>query len=170
MRRVLVLGSPGSGKSTFARRLADRLGAPLIHLDFYFWCAGWEPVDETTFRSRVSELVAMPEWVMDGNYSRTFDIRMPRADTAVWLECSRLTCLLRVTWRVLREYGHVRPELPPGCPEHLDLAFLRYIWDFPTKHRPRIVGAVEQFGKDVRVVRLGGPRAQEDFLAAAGAC
>ena len=79
MRRVLVVGSPGSGKSTLAKRLADNLGLPVVHLDFHFWRAGWEPVDDAAFRRRVSALAAKPEWIMDGNYSRTFDIRMPSA-------------------------------------------------------------------------------------------
>ena len=114
MRRILVVGSPGSGKSTLARRLAAKLKLPLVHLDFYFWRAGWEPADDATFFDCVRELAARPEWVMDDNYSRTFDIRMPRADTLVWLEYPRSTCFLRALGRSLRNEGRVRPDRPPG--------------------------------------------------------
>ena len=169
MRRVLVIGSPGSGKSTLARRLADKLGLPLVHLDFYFWQAGWEPVQDDVFRNRVSELAAAPTWIMDGNYSRTFDIRMPRADTLVWLEYPRTTCLLRAMGRVLRGYGRVRPDLAPGCPEQVDLAFFRYIWDFPAKHRPLIERGIERFGRHLRLIHLRSDRACDEFLAAAEA-
>ena len=170
MRRILVVGSPGSGKSTLARRLADKLGLPLIHLDFHFWRANWEPADEPSFRAKVRELVVAPEWVMDGNYSRTFDIRMPRADTLVWLEYPRSTCFVRALSRALCNYGRVREDLPPGCPEKIDVPFLRYIWDFPVKHRPRIIEGIGQYGHHLRLVRLSSARAEDEFLAAAEAC
>jgi adenylate kinase family enzyme len=123
-------------------------------------------VEESVFRDRVRQLAATPEWIMDGNYSHTFDIRMPRADTLVWLEHPRTTCLARAARRVLRGYGRVRPDLAPGCPEHVDLAFLRYIWDFPAKQRPGIVGAIERLGQHLRLVHLRNDRQAEDFLAA----
>jgi adenylate kinase family enzyme len=170
MRRILVVGSPGSGKSTLARRLAAKLKLPLVHLDFHFWRVGWEPADEPTFRNKVRELAAGPEWVMDGNYSRTFDVRMPRADTLVWLEYPRSTCFLRALGRALRNYGRVRPDLPPGCPEKIDVAFLRYIWDFPVKHRPRIPEGIQLYGRHLRVVHLHSDRAGDDLIAAAEAC
>ena len=170
MRRTLVVGSPGSGKSHLARRLAAKLKLPLIHLDFYFWRAGWEPSDDATFFRCVRELAAGPEWVMDGNYSRTFAIRMPRADTLVWLEYPRSTCFLRALGRALRNYGSVRPDLPAGCPEKIDVAFLRYVWDFPVKHQPRIAEGIQRHGQHLRLVRLRSDRAGDDLIAAAEAC
>ena len=102
MQRILVIGSPGAGKSTLARRLADTLGLPLIHLDREYFGPGWTLPDRDAWRVRVTELIARPSWVMDGNYASTFDIRVPRATTIIWLDAPRWLCLLRVTRRVLQ--------------------------------------------------------------------
>ena len=167
MRRVLVIGSPGSGKSTLARKLGEKLHVPVIHLDLHFWNPGWQPVEEGVFRERVIQLSEAPEWVMDGNYAQTFDIRIPRADTLVWLDCSRVICVLRVMARSLRGYGRSSARLPAGCPERFDFAFFRYVWDFPAKHRPGIVSGVEQLGRHLRLVHLRDNRARQEFLDAA---
>ena len=96
-------------------------------------------------------------WIIDGDYPGTFDLRMPRA-----------VCLRRALLRMLRNHGRIRPGLPLGCPERLDVEFVRYIWDFPHTHRQRIVTAIERFGRQLRVVRLQGDRDADDFLATAG--
>ena len=102
MCRILVIGSPGAGKSVLARRLAERFDLPLIHLDREYFSPGWVEMRRALWRARVAELVRRPEWVMDGNYSSTFDLRVPRAEAVVWLDLPRLTCLARVIRRVLR--------------------------------------------------------------------
>ena len=86
MRRVLVGGLTGSGKTTMARRLAEILGVPHVELDALFWEPGWTEVPLEEFRARVDAATAGDGWVVDGNYSRTYDITWPRADTAVWLD------------------------------------------------------------------------------------
>jgi len=168
MRRVMVIGCGGAGKSTLAKKLAERSALPLIHLDLHHWRPGWQLPDRTDWRAQVAALAAAPEWVIDGNYSNTYDIRMPRADTLIWLDYPRPTCLRRVLLRTVKGYGRARPDLPEGCPERFDFAFLRYVWDFPTKHRPRIVGAIERFGGHFHLIRLGNDREADAFLATLG--
>jgi adenylate kinase family enzyme len=167
-RRILVVGCPGAGKTTFARRLAALSSLPLIHLDYHFWRAGWQLPDLTAWREKVAALAASDDWIMDGNYSNTYSIRMPRAEAIVWLDYSRATCMRRVLTRMVKGYGRTRPELPEGCPERFDLPFLRYVWEFPMKHRPRIASSVEQFGRHLDVVRLDHDRAADAFLTTAG--
>jgi adenylate kinase family enzyme len=154
MRRVLVIGCGGAGKSTLSRQLSAVTGLPLIGLDRAYWRSGWVEPPKEEWRAIVAGLAAEPAWVMDGNYSGTFDLRMPRADTVVWLDYPRTTCLRRVVLRVLRDYGRTRADLPDGCPEKFDAKFLRFVWDFPVKSRPRIVDGLTRFGAHLRVFQL----------------
>src|SRR5436853_1931293 len=146
MRRVMVVGSSGAGKTSLARRLADQFSLPLVHLDFHYWRPGWQMPGTDEWRRQVTALAAASSWIMDGNYSSTYDVRMPRADTLIWPDFPRATCVRRVLWRTLSGYGRVRADLPADRPERFDAAFLRYVWDFRAKQRPRIVEAIERFG------------------------
>jgi len=168
IHRVMVVGCAGAGKTTLARSLAAWLGLPLVHLDFHFWRAGWQVPDSKDWREQVIALAAAPEWIMDGNYSNTYDVRMPRADTLVWLDYARSVCVRRVLLRTLTGYGRTRPDLPHSCPERFDLPFLRYVWNFPERHRPRIVNAIERFGGHLRIARLRSDRDAHEFLATLG--
>jgi adenylate kinase family enzyme len=162
MERVLVLGSPGAGKSTFARRLSGRTGLPLIHLDRHFWRSGWAEPPPAEWRRQVEELARQPRWIMDGDYSRTLDIRLPRADTAFLLDTPRWLNISRVLWRVVRGYGRTRPDLADGCPERFDWEFLRYVWSYPQKLRPRIAAMLEAYHGEV--VTLRSRREIENYL------
>jgi len=169
IRRVLVVGGPGAGKSTFARRLGEKLALPLIHLDFHYWRSGWRVPELDTWRAQAAVLAAAPGWVMDGNYSSTYDIRMPRADSLIWLDYPRAICMRRALLRIVKGYGRNRIDLPEGCPEKFDAEFLRFVWNFPRKHRPQIVDGLERFGGHLRVTRFSHDREAEAFLAMVGA-
>lgn len=168
MRRVVILGNAGSGKSTLARRLGERLGLPVVHLDVLFWEPGWTEPDNDAFRARVSAAIAGDSWVSDGNYlSRTFDLRLPRAELVIWLDTPRSTCMLRVLTRSLR--GGSRADLAPGCEERMFnrqyLEFLAYTWNYDRKSRPRLDAARQAIAPDVPVVHLSGSRQIDTFLS-----
>jgi adenylate kinase family enzyme len=164
-RRILVIGSSGAGKSTLARALGQRIDRPLIHLDRHYFGPGWSEPDRREWRARVAHLAAGESWIMDGNYSNTFDLRMPHADAIVWLDLPRLTCLRRVIWRVVRNWGRVRPDLAEGCPEKLVWSFLVYVWNFPKAHRPLLIAALMRHGARSRVVALDSPGRVKALLA-----
>jgi adenylate kinase family enzyme len=170
MRRILVIGSPGAGKSTLARRLAERLDLPLIHLDREYFGPGWTMPPRPEWRERVRALAARPAWVMDGNYSSTFDLRMPRAQAIVWLDLPRWRCIAGVLWRVAKHYGRVRPDLGPGCTERFDGSFLRFIWSYPRDMRPRIARLLENLRSGQRVFvlrsRAGIPALEAELASA----
>jgi adenylate kinase family enzyme len=142
LRRVLIVGISGAGKSTLARQMGDMTSLPVVHLDREFWRPGWQITQRDAWRARVAELVSADAWIMDGNYGATLDLRLPRADTVIWFDYPRRRVFPRLAQRVAKGYGQVRLDMAPGCPERLDLEFLRWVWDFPSHSRPQIVAAL----------------------------
>ena len=163
IRRVAVVGCGGAGKTTFARALGARTGLPVVHLDQEHWRPGWVEPPDDEWAARVRELAERPEWIIDGNYRGTMDIRVARADTVVFLDLPRLVCLSGALRRTLGNHG--RAVQAPGCAEHLDLAFLRWIWRYPHADRPRVLRLLATAGPDVAVHRLRSRRAVRAFLA-----
>jgi adenylate kinase family enzyme len=102
MKRISVVGSSGSGKTTFAERLAARLDVPHIELDAFHWEPGWTVADLESFRERVTEAIAAERWVCDGNYSKIRPLVLARADTVVWLDLPLRICLFRILRRTAR--------------------------------------------------------------------
>ncbi len=111
----------------------------------------------------VRALVAEERWVMDGNYSGQIDVRLARADAVVLLDLPRLLCLTRVLRRWWRYRGRSRPDMTPGCPEHVSVEFLRWIWTYPDRSRPKVLAAVRAAG--VPLVRLRSPGSVDRWLA-----
>ena len=101
--RVAVLGSPGSGKSSFCHRLAAS-GAPLFHLDDLYWWPGWSRTPEPEWQALVRRLAALPVWIIDGNYAPTVGHRLERADLVVLLDYHPMLC----AWRILRRSTRLR--------------------------------------------------------------
>ena len=165
MRRVIVIGSGGAGKSTLAARIGARLQLPVIHLDARHWQAGWRSPPPERWRREVETLVARPAWVMDGNYGGTLDVRMAACDTVVFLDLPRLVCLWRVVARTLRHRGRTRPDMAPGCPERWDWEFLRWVWSYPRLRRPDILRRLAALPAGTRVVHLRSRRAVDTWLA-----
>ncbi len=151
MKRILVLGSGGAGKSTFAKQLSRKTGLPLIHLDLHFWNSGWVETSRDKWLPMVIELAERPEWIMDGNYSGTIDIRMKYADTVIFLDYGRLTCSLGVLKRVILNMGRVRDDMPEGCPERFSFDFMKWIWNYSSRSRPKIIEALEKAPASVTV-------------------
>lgn len=162
MQRILVIGSPGAGKSTLASRLAGRLDLPLIHLDKEYFGPSWTMPSKAEWREHVRVLTAKPAWVMDGNYASTFDIRVPRATAIVWLDLPRWQCSLSVLWRVARNHGRSRPDLGTAGPERFDWSFMRWIWNYPQTMRPKTARMLERLRPDQRVFVL---RSRSDIPA-----
>ena len=167
MRRVLIVGNSGGGKSTLARVLGEALGPPVIHLDVLYWQPAWTPTDEATFRGKVAAALAAPRWICDGNFGGSWDLRMPRADTIVWLDMPRLVCLARAIWRAATYRDGARPDMPEGCREKFDLDFYRFIWSYDRKVKPRLQAALTTHGAHARLIRLRSDREVAAFLAQA---
>jgi len=167
MERVMIIGSCGAGKSTLAKKLAEKTGLPLIHLDRLYWKENWASVSMEEFDRLLAEEIAKEHWIIDGNYSRTLEVRLARCDTVIFLDYSRIVCLFGVIIRVLKGYGKVRPDMAEGCPERFDPAFLKFVWHFPEKNREKYYAMLET-KKDAQVVILKNRRECKRFLASVG--
>jgi adenylate kinase family enzyme len=164
VERVLIIGSPGSGKSALAQRIGAATGLPVVHLDSHYWGAGWTEPSREEWRTRLTELMAGPRWILDGNYTGTLPLRLARADTAILLECPRWLCLARVLRRALLSHGRRRgADMAAGCPERFDWAFVVYVWRFGSDNLARVRAALQEFSG--RVVILRGRRDAAAFLA-----
>jgi adenylate kinase family enzyme len=140
-KRIVILGPCGAGKSTLARRIGERLGLPVVHLDRFFWNPGWVKTEESTFRARVEEAVEADTWVMDGNYTSPAPInhRLSRAHAVIWLDMPRHIYFPRAVWRALKYYGRPREDIGPGCPERIDMPFLKdWVWTYPTRRAEHV--------------------------------
>ncbi|WOF73088.1 AAA family ATPase [Parvibaculaceae bacterium PLY_AMNH_Bact1] len=164
MKRVLVIGPSGAGKTTLANALAEKTGLPLIHLDTEYLRPGWVPTPDEEWAPIVSGLVARDSWIMEGNFSSTFPLRMPRTDTIILVSRPRLHCLWRVFFRFLRYRGVTRPDLADGCPEKFDPSFYRWIWGFPNRSLPRIHKALATIGAHATQVTLASDAEARAFL------
>ena len=122
-RRINVVGTTGSGKTTAAREIAERLCVPYIELDALFWKPEWGQTPDEEFLPAVDEATRGAQWVLDGNYSRTRSIVWPRANTIVWLDYSFPRVFARLLWRTIRR-SITREELWVGCRERLRISFL----------------------------------------------
>ncbi len=133
----MVLGCCGAGKSTFARALSSIIGVEVIHLDQYYWKPEWTETVKSEWEKTVANLAKREEWIIDGNYGGTMDVRIERADTIILLDYSTVKCLWRVVKRIARYRGKVRPDMPDGCRERFDLEFLHYTATYNIRKRKK---------------------------------
>lgn len=164
MRKVVIIGAGGAGKSTFARRLGEITNLPVIHLDERYWQPGWvEPAPEQ-WQAAVRDLVARDRWIMDGNYGGTMDMRLAAADMVVFLDLPPWVSLPRVVRRWVAHRGEVRPGMAPGCEERLSWEFLMWILTYGRDRRPRILRKLRELPPTTEVVVLRSNREVRAFL------
>ena len=148
--RVLVIGSAGSGKTTLSKWLSKILSLPIIHMDRHYWADNWcEPEDEV-WEEKVREFCATDEWIMDGNYTKTMSLRLRFSTTVIFLDMPRWKCLLRVIVRRFRLFHNKkRDDIPANCNERMNLAFYRWIWNYPKRSRTEVLSLIEKFEGNV---------------------
>lgn len=145
MKKVIIIGCPGSGKSTFARELAKKTGIPLYHLDMLYWNADKTTVGREAFRARLAEVMAGDEWIIDGNYISTMQWRMECCDTVFFLDMPLEVCLAGIEAR----RGKKRSDMP-WVEQEEDKEFIDFVRTFDAESRPKIVEMLSKYNcKDV---------------------
>jgi adenylate kinase family enzyme len=164
VRRILIIGPGGAGKSTLARVLGARLSLPVIHLDREFWRPGWVQPPTSEWHAHVDTLLQGDAWVMDGNFGGTLAARVAACDTVLLLDQSPLRCVLRVMRRRLIYRGRARPDMSTGCTEQLSVEFLSWIWTYRRKKLPAVLSQLAIAPNQPRVIHLRTPRAVQRWL------
>ena len=162
MRRVVIVGPGGAGKTTLADELGRRTGLPVVHLDRHFWHPGWVETPRAEWRAAQQELFSGHEWIADGNYGATLDERLPRADTVLFCDFRAWRTLPRVIRRVRR--GRGTDVQAVGCPERWDVKFLWWVVRYRRRSRPQVERAIAELASGADVYVLRTPRAVADFL------
>lgn len=176
VRRISVIGSSGSGKTTVARDLAIRLGIPHLELDAIHHLPGWTPLETNEFRGQVTDFTNGNAWVVDGNYSNVRDVVWQRADTVVWLDYPRWLVMRRLVPRTLRRLI-TRQELWNSNRESLSNLYSRdpeqnvilWSWTHHSLYRQRFAGDQQDPRWDhLAFVRLSSPRTTQRFVDSVG--
>ena len=163
--RIMVIGCSGGGKSTLSPKIAEKFDLRYISMDRdVLWLPGWVLRSREAQRPLIEELVAGARWILDGNNSSSFDIRLPRTDLVLWVRMPRWLCLWGALSRAIRHYGQTRADMAPGCPERLDWGFLRYIWDFERVSAPQMRERLAVCGPDIPVFQLKSRRQMRALL------
>lgn len=159
MKKVIVIGCPGSGKTTFAEKLNKCTGLPLYYLD-----AIWHKPDKThisreEFDERIWEIFSCPEWIIDGNYKRTIETRLKECDTVFLFDLPTEICLQGATERI----GKGRYDLP-WIETELDLEFKKFIEEFSDKTLPYIYGLIDKYKAEKQVIIFKSREDADEYI------
>jgi adenylate kinase family enzyme len=159
-KRLAIVGGIGAGKSTLARILGERLGLEVFHLDRMWWQGGGyrivgaktvaaHTMDDQAVRRLQEELAARDSWIIDGARA-DMSVRLARADTVIFLDLPRRTCM----WRIIKRTGRPRADYPPDVEESWRwmVLLLRWVWSYPGDKRPGIVANIEEHTPHAKVI------------------
>ena len=148
MNKVIVIGCPGSGKSTFSRALQNLTGLPIYHLDLLYWNSDRTTVSKEVFRERLQNVLMLDSWIIDGNYGSTMEMRMAECDTVFFLDYPLEVCINGVRERK----GKTRSDMPWIETED-DEEFLEFVKNYNTQSRPKVFELLEKY-KEKHIVIL----------------
>lgn len=157
--KILIIGSPGAGKSTLSRQLIQHYQLPALHLDRLWHATDYSESAREQFHADLAAFMAASDcWLIDGNYAGSLPLRLVQADLVIWLDFPPLLCLYRVLKRSLttRLTGRKRPDMAEAFQERFDkeyLDFLKFVWHFPRQTKPRLLEVLEQFDGQLLVLK-----------------
>ena len=159
MKRVIVIGSPGAGKSTFARKLKEKTGLPLYYPDMIFHRPDRTTVSRKEFDERLKTILQTDNWIIDGNYQRTLPLRFEACTDVFLLDFPLGKCLEGALSRI----GTKRDDMP-WIEKEFDPEFRQYIIDFPKDQLPQIYQLIEQYSDSRRITVFHSEEETDNFL------
>ena len=163
IRRVIVIGPPGAGKTRFSRALSEKIGVPAIHLDSEFFLPNYVYPEPSVWAKRVEQIAKLEEWIIDGNFFKTMKYRIDRADTIIYLDYSPIICSYRFIKRIISNYGKYRSDL--GQIQRLNIPHLVRSINYKHRKRNLIRHTIDQSRiQGLNVFQFKRPREAEQFL------
>ena len=158
MKKIIVIGCPGSGKSTVSRALHNKTGIPLYHLDMMYWNADKTTVEKSVFLERLSVALEKDDWIIDGNYGSTMELRMAACDTVIFLDYPLDVCLDGIRER----RGKPRSDMPWIETEE-DAEFTEFIKNYNEQQKPKVLDLLEKYS-DRNIIILESREQADVFL------
>lgn len=146
-KRILIIGSAGSGKTVLANELSRQLNINVVHLDKIYWNSNWHRKDDLTCYHLTKEIIETEEWILDGNYIQTLEQRLERAELVIFLKINRFKCIKSLFRRkkLTKKKLIKRDDLAAGCVDQLDLKFLKWVFSFNKKYAPKLMEKIRQY-------------------------
>lgn len=141
--KILIVGCGGAGKSTLAAEMGRRFGLPIVHLDKLWWLPNWQNRSEQEFDELLNAELVKNDWIIEGNYFRTFETRLKYADLCIFLDYDTELCVQSVYARAEKYKGVTRPDMTDGCPEQIDDEFKNWITSFKETVRPLMLSKLK---------------------------
>ena len=158
MKKIIVIGCPGSGKSTVSRALHNKTGIPLYHLDMMYWNADKTTVEKSVFLERLSAVLEKDEWIIDGNYGSTMELRMAACDTVIFLDYPLEVCLGGIKER----RGKPRSDMP-WVETDEDAEFIEFIRNYDEQQKPKVLELLQKYS-DKNIVIFKSREQADAFL------
>lgn len=149
-----------------ARKLEEKIRIPAYHLDVLYWQPGWVKTERDKWRSIQEDLCSKDEWILDGNYGATLDIRIKTCDTIIFLDINKFICLAKAVWRSMKSHGKTRSDMAAGCKERFDIEFAKWILEYPTKNKPEILSRLQCLTPEKNIIILRSAKEVAAFLNA----
>lgn len=163
MKKVIIIGCPGAGKSTFARKLKEKTGLPLFYLDMIWHKADGTNISRDEFDGKIKEIMKKEQWILDGNYIRTLEMRLKECDTVFLLDYPLELCLEGASSRI----GKERPDMP-WVESEFDLEFRQFIVDFPKDSLPKFYELLKKYEKEKELHIFRKREDAEEYLRTKG--